>query len=200
MQDHIAGRVKFRRSVTAKAGNVWLANAELDVYTKLSRSVVATMLPEVDHKLECAVVEHAFDRAARSSELSQASLDGFAAMHCRETLTDLLNSVSNLNVTTRRVNQKKKGPFVAANNRLSGRSLRVLSLEQHARAGAARELVDDGTWHHIEQAVLESGSRFGEVVQELSDDASMHADGRKLLRATEDELGRVLSLLKLQEA
>ena len=151
----VAGRVKLRRSVTARSDDVWASNADVDVYTHLTRPVVVTMQPEVDHLVECGLVEKALDRSAQANGLTSDGLSGFAAQHCRDTLVSILNADSNLNVTTRRVNQKKKGPFISAQNRLGGSRFRQVSIEQHARTGAARELVEDGTWARIERAVVQ---------------------------------------------
>jgi hypothetical protein len=193
----VAGRVKLRRSVTARSDYVWASNADVDVYTHLTRPVVVTMQPEVDHLVECGLVEKALDRSAQANGLTSDGLSGFAAQHCRDTLVSILNADSNLNVTTRRVNQKKKGPFISAQNRLGGSRFRQVSIEQHARTGAARELVEDGTWARIERAVVQSGERIDEAIAQFSEDESMHRDGRKLLEGAGDELARVLSLLEV---
>ena len=102
------------------------------------------------HVLEVQLAENALVRTLPLG-VPPSAASALAATHLRGACNDL----GNLNVTSRRVNQSKRGPFTAALRRVrlegrDGRSLRSVPLEQYARQGAARWLVDDGTWARIE--------------------------------------------------
>lgn len=140
----------LRDAVTHKAEAVWASRAHVDAYTDAARA--ATSTPEVDHILEVQFAETALVRAFRAEPRARA--DSLATAVCAAELRDALNAVGNLNVTSRRVNQNKKGPFTAALRRLDDDRLRTVSLEQLARQGRAKSLVDDGTWARIERTVV----------------------------------------------
>lgn len=72
----------------------------------------------------------------------------------------VVNGLDNLNVTTLHINQAKRGPHTAALNRLSKDGLRVLTLEQLARQGRARWLVDGGQWARIEAGMVAACDAF----------------------------------------
>ena len=57
-----------------------------------------------------------------------------------------LNGIDNLNVTSAKINQGKRGPFTAGLLRLQSDRLRSVCIEQLARQGRGRWMVDDGTW------------------------------------------------------
>jgi len=132
--------------VSRMRDDVWRARGERDAYTEEPRARILEVEQNVDHVLEVQIVEHAVFHGAQP--LNRELLDR---------LRNTVNAPANLNVTTRKVNQAKRGPFTAALNRLRtfDGGLREVSVEQLARSGRARWLVDTGVWANIErQAVL----------------------------------------------
>ena len=100
----------LRRSVTKQQDHVWQLRENLDLYTLNPRALVQRYDPEVDHMLEVMLFERAFETARQSN--GAMSKQGFAVAHAGELLRDRCNALTNLNVTTRRINQKKKGPIM----------------------------------------------------------------------------------------
>ena len=135
----------LRKPVSRMRDDVWRARGGRDAYTKEPRTRILEDDQNVDHVLEVQKVEFAaLDLLHTNHEL----LNRFR---------DTVNAPPNLNVTARRVNQAKRGPFTAALNRLRkyDGGLREVSVEQLARSGRARWLVDEGVWANIEhQAVV----------------------------------------------
>ncbi len=139
----------LRANVVGKTDAVWETRSSIDMYTGRTRK--ETCDPEVDHCLEVQLAELALVRAYEQTDARSGSI---ATSQAHEMLRDAINNVDNLNVTTRRVNQAKRGPFTAAISRLNSEKLRVVPLEQLARQGRAKWLVDDGTWTNIESSVV----------------------------------------------
>jgi hypothetical protein len=124
-------------NVTDKGDAVWAHRGARDVYT-LSQRRPAN--PNVDHILEIQLLE----RAAREAPPAGATRGVYNAV----------NDVINLNVTTSRINQSKKGPFTSFLNRMDRADTRgERSLEQYARTSCPH-LVDLGHWARIEGAVV----------------------------------------------
>ena len=144
-------RLALREAVTAKADVVWRARGGTDVYTGAAR--VDTERPQVDHCLEVQLAEFALVRTYNAEHAQPGSM---ATAQAAELLRDALNGVGNLNVTSAKINQAKRGPFTAALNRLRSERLRTVPLEQLARQGRGAWMVDDGTWAKIEDAVVEA--------------------------------------------
>lgn len=189
----------LRQGVHHLADAVWLSRDGRDAYTHSGRDAVVVARPQVDHVLEVQLAEHALVHAMR--EVGAGADGGYismAAAQSAQTLRDALNGVSNLNVTTARVNQAKRGPFTAAMNRLRvadahGSSLRLVTLEQLARQGKAKWLVDDGTWAHIEGEVIRSYEACQVAVEESSVGGLRSAGALSI--ASVEELGVTLSRL-----
>jgi hypothetical protein len=183
-----ADSLSLREKVTCKRDAVWAARCDRDAYTLRPRS--ETEFPQVDHAVEVQLVEIALAAAAVSP--SSDAAEAAAA------LRDALNSVENLNVTSRRVNQAKRGPFTAVANRARDGRLRAVSAEQLARQGAAKWLVDEGHWARVEKEVVLSWdalqSRLGEG---SAPRAGMGKGAGKVLDATSEELRAVLEGSKL---
>jgi len=141
----------LREPVTDKAGEVWVYRDNVDVYSGATKAVTAA--PQVDHCLEVQLAEvalaHAFSEGAHSAH-------SMATAQAAELVRSALNDVANLNVTSAKINQAKRGPFTAALNRLQSDTLRSVSIEQLARQGRGKWMVDDGTWARIETAVVAS--------------------------------------------
>jgi len=189
--------MSLRRTVSNKADAVWKQRRDVDMYTNETRAAVCKQHPEVDHVLEVAFLQDAQEQAC--SKEGARAWDGFAAMHMGELLQTVANDVVNLNVTSRMVNQKKKGPFMSVRNRMrkpGGRELRTISLEQFARTGAARSLVDNGTWTRIESSIVQTWDDFKPRLEDV-DEASVHRDTKRLLTQTVEEVDTLLERLGL---
>ena len=187
----------LRENVHHLAEAVWVARDGCDAYTKRERTEVVAVTPQVDHVIEVSVAEYALVCAMCEAGVGAGAIS-MAAAQSAQTLRGALNDIANLNVTTARINQAKRGPFTAAMNRLRmvdmrGGSLRLVTLEQLARQGKARWLVDDGTWAAIESEVACSYDAFHAAVQEGRDDGLPWASA--LSAASVEELGTVLAKL-----
>ena len=180
----------LRASVSHKGEVVWRARTT-DAYTGKSRK--ETPQPQVDHCLEVQLAELALVRAYGDLNARQGTM---ATAQAHELLRDALNDVSNLNVTTLAINQAKRGPFTAAVNRLRSDSLRDVTLEQLARQGKARALVDDGTWARVQRAVVASY----EAANARLDAADVLTGAGELISSTSDELSALLDKLGVYES
>ena len=179
-----------REPVTSKAGVVWTHRGDVDVYCGATRQ--ATEKPQVDHCLEVQLAEMALVRTFSDDRGNSAQ--SMATAQATELLRGALNGVHNLNVTSAKINQAKRGPFTAALNRLQGDRLRSVSIEQLARQGRARWMVDDGTWARIEAAVVTSY----DTAHATLDDAETLPAARELLEGSMEELQSLLCTLGLR--
>ena len=173
----------LRKPVSRMRDDVWSQRGGRDAYTNKPRARIAEDEQNVDHVLEVQLLEHAaLDLLSTNHEL----LNRFR---------DSVNSSPNLNVTARTVNQSKRGPFTAALNRLRkyDGGLREISVEQLARAGRARWLVDEGVWANIERQVVVS---FDALAADLSE-ARLTRAQTSLMDAAVENLNVVLSKLKI---
>ena len=120
------------------------------------RSQIKRADENIDHVLEIQLVSHATAETLNNNE------------ELAKRMRDIVNEPYNLNITSKHVNQAKRGPFTAAINRLKKRdgTLREISVEHLARSGCAKHLVDNGTWANVEKEVVVSydalSSRAGE--------------------------------------
>ena len=177
----------LRESVTSKARIVWNSRDNVDVYTGASSS--ETDNPQVDHCLEIQLAEVALVRAFSADRNSSAQ--SMATAQATELLRGSLNGVKNLNVTSTKINGAKRGPFTAALNRLQNDTLRSLPIEQLARQGRAKWMVDDGTWARVERAIVKSYDDFA------LDDVDALPAASKIVKGSVDELGNMLHILGL---
>jgi hypothetical protein len=92
----------------------------------------------------------------------------------------VVNDMDNLNVTSRRINQSKKGPFTAAINRL--RKKENADCDELARKGRAKWLVDAGIWQNIERETVTS---YEAIERKLEEQRMTCAHARSLEEATE---------------
>ena len=185
-----AAALVLRASVTSKADAVWEYRADRDVYTHTPRADVAK--PQVDHVLECQLGEVALARAYRTVGAKPGS---FATAQAADAIRTVWNDSANLNVTDASVNLKKKGPFQAALRRATDDRLRTVPIEQLARQGKAKDLVDDGTWARIETAVVRS---YDDLHTTLIDNSPPQLPAaQRLVLATEDELSCLLASIGL---
>ena len=185
----------LRESVTRLGCDVWTARAGIDAYTGKSRAQVDASVPQVDHVLEVQLAEHALIYAVNATHTSAARPSLSTACGAQR-LREALNGVSNLNVTSKRVNQAKRGPFTAAMNRVRAAetrgSMRLVTLEQLARQGKARWLVDDGTWAKIEREVVCS---YDALAATMCDGAGGMPVADALVGETVEDLGVMLGRL-----
>lgn len=185
-----ANALVLRANVTAKADTVWKYRADRDVYTHTPRADVAK--PQVDHVLECQLGEVALARAYCAVGAKPGS---FATAQAADAIRTAWNDSANLNVTDASINLKKKGPFQAALRRATDDRLRSVPIEQLARQGKAKNLVDDGTWARIETAVVRS---YDDLHTTLIDDSPPQLPAtQRLVLATEDELSCLLASMGL---
>jgi hypothetical protein len=172
----------LRRNVSQAREEVWRSRGGVDAYTGKKRRGLEDENQNVDHVIEIQMVEHAtFDTLNRNIEL-------------KNRMRDVINSSENLNVTSRAINQAKKGPFTAALNRLRKRdgSLREVSVEQLARSGRARWLVDSGVWSNIEKEIVES---YDQVENTLSNQRLTRAQ-TKIIEESADQIHELLVKIK----
>ena len=160
----------------------------MDAYTaERKRDVVK---PQSDHVLEVQLVEHAFVET-----LLQPTVRTYTAREqdvAAGKLRTHFNDLANLNVTSSRVNQSKRGPHTAALNRLrSAHGLRGLQLHQLARQGAASWLVDAGVWTTIERQMAESYDTIAAAIEDEDD----HHRNNGLVASTQETLHETLGRL-----
>jgi len=148
-----------RGDVNKLKDQTWRHRDNKCLYTLLTPSKMKSKNheEEVDHVIECQVLELA--NKISGDDIGPA----YRTRGTQESLRAIFNNVSNLNVTTNFVNQKKKGPFETwINNKKAGRSNRTI--EDILPDSKAKVLVDDGTWSNIEKAMVK-------VYDELEEDA-----------------------------
>jgi len=194
------GFLALREPVAKRSEVVWTHRGGVDVYTRQARDAVVR--PQVDHVIEIQLVEHAMMYALAGVSSESVPVGGsIAQLHVAQRLRDEINSVGNLNVTSAKVNQAKRGPVTAAMNRLRasaergaplGEGLRLLTLEQLARQGRARWLVDEGVWGRIEREIVRS---FDSVRERTESTAVATPGTESLTRAALDGLEEILGRL-----
>ena len=180
--------VQSMRWDVSKKGNVVWGYRETDAYTGRGRKETCAMYPQVDHILEVQLGDFAHVHAWCAVGARPGSM---AAAQAHEQIAYALNGVTNLNVTTKKINCAKRGPFTSALNRLNSDSLRDLKLEQFARQGRARSLVDDGTWARIEGAIVNAYDATNRQLSEVD----MLPRAAEFAERTMEELGSVLDRL-----
>ena len=189
--DGAVDALALREPVTGKADVVWRHRGGVDLYSRASRA--ETERQQVDHALEVQLAEMALVRAFGAERARAGSM---ATAQATELLRGALNGVDNLNVTSAKINQGKKGPFTAALNRLQSDRLRTISIEQLARQGKARWLVDNGDWARIEGAVVAS---YDGVHDRLcGGGAEGLPEAARLVEGTVEELGSMLDQIGLR--
>ena len=192
--DGAASVLALRESVAGKADAVW-RHRGLDAYSLSGRVQTDGARPQVDHALEVQLCEVAFVRAFGTERARASSM---ATAQASELLRGVFNDVANLNVTSARINQSKKGPFTAAMNRLGSErtfGLRMVPIEQLARQGRARWLVDNGNWARIEETIVESFDSAERTVRVGGVDAMQAA--AVLVESSFDELHQLLEKLQI---
>lgn len=142
----------FRDTSTSKKKNLVLEHRDgRDAYTKRDARDLGEY-GNVDHVLELQLIEFAAGEIIGSQP------------RLKRCFSDAVNAVPCLNLTTRRVNQSKKGPFTAALNRL--RKGEKTDLEALARSGRGKWLVDEGVWENIEKEIVLSYENIEKTLEE----------------------------------
>jgi hypothetical protein len=99
--------------------------------------------PETDHILEIQLVDLVLKRTRTQLGLAECSSQQTRGLKA------FVNGLSNANVTTNFINQKKKGPFTSFKNRYkNGR--RSIPLSQFINTSS----LDDGIWGNITTTVV----------------------------------------------
>lgn len=186
----------LRGSLRGMEEVTWKSRQGVDVYTLNARSVVQTLHPQIDHVLEVQLVEHALVATVGAWRVPAPNS---ASTLSAATLRHALNSVANLNVTSRKVNQAKRGPFFAAMNQLRSQKthgIRQNSLEELARRSRANGgwIIQDGTWARIEASVVQS---YDAIVAHVETRNEVPVDSANLTDATLERLGDMLRDLKV---
>lgn len=196
-----------RLNVTPMIVKTWEYRENKDAYTNSAREVVSERTPQIDHVVEVALVDKLFARACATHGApvwTGTQSDVYTVALTGNEITQRLNGVNNLNVTSREVNQKKKGPFASFCNRMrleeqyGSSRLRSMSLEDLARSGRAKTLVDDGTWARIETCLEASAEDISNWLRERSQHADcMDAASARLAASVADGLERSIDRMDL---
>jgi hypothetical protein len=183
----------LRESVTQKADAVWAHRGGVDLYTGASKS--STDVAQVDHCLEVQLGELALVRAFGDDRA--AGTQSMATAQATELLRDALNGLDNLNVTSKKVNQAKRGPITAAINRLRDERLRSVPIRQLVKQGRGSWMLEDGgPWPAIERAVVAAYDAADAALADGRADALPAAAA--LVEGSMVELGRVLQTLHIR--
>jgi hypothetical protein len=135
----------LREPVTSKADVVWEHRGGVDLYTGAGKA--ATDTSQVDHIIELQLSELALVRAFGDDRA--AGTQSMATAQATELLRDALNGLDNLNVTSKRINQAKRGPVTAAINRLQDERLRSVPIRQLVKQGRVRTVRSNPAKLHI---------------------------------------------------
>jgi hypothetical protein len=151
-------------AISKKRDVVWAYRQDIDIYTQKTKSQLQSSDLQVDHVIECQLVNIAYNSAYYNYPRS------FSNKRNRADLIIILNDSINLNVTSSDINQTKKGPFTQFLNRIdeqknvssiSGKkpNFRIRSLAQIVQASQNKklqQLVVFLVWDNIIQSMFES--------------------------------------------
>ena len=174
---------KVRKGVTSKKEEVWKHRNDKDVYTLRVREDVEKNTPEVDHIIEIQIHKSLLARVEKKGTVAvrtRAGIDAYA---------EIINSTPCLNVTTKKINQAKKGPFTSFLNRYDGsKSLRGKSVDDLLKN---REMRDSGTWDRIKKSVVTTW--YDHTEKELKEKTS-----EAFSSAFIEEMGVMMESMKLE--
>eukprot|EP00730_Choanoeca_flexa_P019866 TRINITY_DN9717_c0_g2_i1.p1 TRINITY_DN9717_c0_g2~~TRINITY_DN9717_c0_g2_i1.p1 ORF type:complete len:217 (+),score=21.71 TRINITY_DN9717_c0_g2_i1:68-718(+) len=214
MMDSLRAPVKHLES------QVWEHRDQIDIYTTKGRFAIKKLSQvEVDHVVELQLLDLAWNLGvALNADVAPSGntrgnrhrgsngLSWMMALLCLQVFAgQFVNGVDNLNVTTRDINQLKKGPFTRFRNdyRKHQGSTRDMSLASYVSSarlanGSNRALwatmMDEGTWHRIEGAVVRSYEDLSHLCYSMP---SVSDQANKALEAFSDELGEMIEKMKL---
>ena len=184
----------LRESVSGLTGRIWRYRGDVDAYTKRSKADSESEgdRMENDHVWEIQILEAV-----------QGSLP--PACNTRavtDTLKVIANHVSNLNVTTQKINQAKKGPFTIWRNRYSdGKPIPLDEAIGLTSSRYGKTMGKKRYWDNIKEEVVKT---YDQMIDHLHDPAQVMRDGYKpsaniyeVLVTYEDELDRRLRAMKI---
>lgn len=99
------------RGVLPESEIIWKHRNDLDAYSEFTRATIGTHNPERDHVFEIQLLDAAY------FEYSSVAVQ-MVTRGEKDRIMNIANNVKNLNITTRSINQSKKGPFTNARNEL----------------------------------------------------------------------------------
>ena len=151
--DDAAADVNFpelRSDVNSFKAQTWRHRDDCCLYTLLKQRELKKqgIVEEVDHVLECQLLNYA------NEKLGESMGSAYRTRGSQDHLRALFNNVSNLNVTTHEVNQKKKGPFTIWVHEKKALGGSARQLEDILSDSKARSLRDDGTWARITSSMV----------------------------------------------
>eukprot|EP00762_Andalucia_godoyi_P005014 ANDGO_01404.mRNA.1 hypothetical protein len=200
-RESLSSSCYVRRDVSHLRDAVFGLRNDIDMYTRDHRSCV--VLPEVDHIWECQLADFAVNVVSQHEQKPVVRDMSLAA----ENLAAILNDVCNLNVTHKKWNEAKKGPFTAFLNRYHGNSgsrLRSVSLQQMINMSKSqqRRLTED-SWDSFWSNVAVTMSASHDVISSRIEDAkdALHPYGRAgaVLGLFQEELHTLMEALKLDD-
>jgi len=159
----------LRQPVDKMAEATWRRRGNTDQFSGLRRTEVVKLYPENDHIWECQLLDQANFEASVGQGVAARTRGVQSA------LRSVVNGTTNLNVTTRDINQKKKAPIT------SWLRQQEQSLEDAAHdSKAGRALIDAGHWTRIETAIVRTYDDMAKEQDLLRDAASKRHVGRVL--------------------
>jgi len=150
--------VSLRMGVKTMEEQTWRHRSDTCIYTELKKKAVVKMCPEVDHVIECQILNYAHATACRGKPVTRSVTQQTAR---------LVNSQHNLNVTTHEVNQAKKGPFMRFLNQVD-KGQPTQPIEETARESCP-DLVDNGNWARIQSSIVQIYDELEAEKAELRD-------------------------------
>jgi len=162
------------RGTLPGADAIWAFNDDVDKYTGKARSAhTARHQVERDHVIEVQVLNRVFDTMPVTCRTR--------AVH--DSVRAAINDLPNLNNTTHVLNQKKKGPFMAAINRMRHNefTLADFDVDAYVREKHFDALYSGGEWANIKTQVV---ARYQAIAAIMHDgtEADAAIDGRVLAR------------------
>ena len=186
-------RYSLRESVSGLTDRIWRYRGDVDAYTKRSKADSEGDRMENDHVWEIQILE-AVQGSLPPACNTRAVTDN---------LKVIANHVSNLNVTTQKINQAKKGPFTIWRNHYSVG--RPIPLDEAIGLTSSRygktTMKDEGYWDNIKEEVVKT---YDKVIGHLHDPAQVIGDGykpsanmSKVVTTYEDELHSRLTAMDI---
>ena len=155
----------LREDVSRRKEDTWKHRKGTDMYT--GKIEAKTHHQQVDHVLEIQIFKCAFSSSVK--EIKKA-----ADRACVEgKIRNYANNVFNLNVTTREINQAKKGPIMSFINRWTAdHDFRHLDLDDLAKRSSSlvmKEMWDDGRWARVKRAMVRTYEHIDTKLQTFED-------------------------------
>jgi hypothetical protein len=181
------GMKDLRKPVDKKKAEVWEIRNNKDIYQdKLKRYIRGEI--EVDHIIECQIVNRVLDCMPRSFTRKANLLP----------IQDAVNGYQNLNNTTKAINKAKWGPFARWKHQLEIGEVVVTSgksVETFVTENLYDKFIDTGIWPRMKKAIVNS---FDGVQNEAMRNASNHQTEIHVEEFME-QLHRMLESMKMFE-